>query len=115
MDDVEKFCRAVWRGERSTVVALTPKVDPNAKDRWGNTPFLMAAQYGDLPLVMRLLRRGGDVDQQRRHLTPITLAARRRALDIVSFLRDSGATESIVTWIHLGDRARCEQELTLSR
>jgi ankyrin repeat protein len=111
MDDVEAFCRALWRRESKVIAALAPRVDPNARDRWGNTPLLMAAQYGDLSLVARLVHRGGDVDQQRKHLTPITLAARRQALDIVDFLRASGASESIVTWIHLGQRKRCEQEL----
>jgi ankyrin repeat protein len=111
MDDVKAFCRALWRHEVKTIAALAPRVEPNAKDPWGNTPLLMAAQYGDLSLVSLLVRRGGDVDQQRKHLTPITLAARRNAADIVNFLRDNGATVSIVTCVHLGEREGCAQEL----
>jgi ankyrin repeat protein len=111
MDDVKAFCRALWRHEVKTIAALAPCVDPNARDPWGNTPLLMAAQYGDLSLVSLLVRRGGDVDQQRKHLTPITLAARRNAADIVNFLRDNGATVSIVTCVHLGEREGCAQEL----
>jgi ankyrin repeat protein len=110
-DNVEAFCRALWRHEEATVAFLSGLVDPNGRDRWGNTPLLMAAQYGDLPLVSLLLRRGGDVDQQRRHLTPITLAARRKASAIVSYLREKGATVSILTWIYLGDRKQFEREL----
>ena len=45
------------------------------------------------------IRGSGDVDQGRKHLTPITMAARRKADDIVDFLRDKGATLSIVTWL----------------
>jgi cytohesin len=109
--DIEVFCRAVWRHEDETIVALAGRVDPNTPDRWGHTPLLMAAQYGDLSLVSLLVGRGGDVDQRRKHLTPITMAARRKAHDIVDFLRDKGATLSIVTWLYLGDRQRVEQEL----
>jgi cytohesin len=108
---VEAFCRALWRQERKTVAALAERVDPNGRDRWGYTPLLMAAQHGDLPLVSLLVRRGADVNQQRTHLTPITFAARRKATDIVAFLRDQGATLSIVTRIYLGDKKSVKQEL----
>jgi ankyrin repeat protein len=110
-DNVATFCRALWRHESETIAALAGRVDPNGRDRWGHTPLLMAAQHGDLPLVALLVRRGGDVNQQRKHLTPITLAARRQAAAIVCFLRDQGATESIVTWIYLGERKRVAQAL----
>jgi ankyrin repeat protein len=110
-DDVTAFCEAVWRHERRIAGLLARRVDPNAKDRWGRTPLLMAAQYGDLALVTELVRRGGVIDQERRYLTPLTLAARRKATDIMIFLMERGATVSIVTAIHLGDRERCAQEL----
>jgi ankyrin repeat protein len=110
-NEVQALCRAIWRHEPGVIATLAPRVDLNARDRWGNSPVLMAAQYGDLALVSLLLHRGGDVDQGRQHLTPITLAARRKASDIVSLLRESGAKISVVTLIHLGERERCEQEL----
>ena len=110
-DPVEVFCRALWRREHATIAALASRVDPNAKDKWGNTPLLSAAQYGDLALVELLVLRGGEVDQGRTHLTPLTLAAGRNASDIVSFLRDKGAAQSIVTLIYLGDRERFALEL----
>jgi ankyrin repeat protein len=110
-DIVATFCRAVWRGDSKTIASLAPRVDPNAEDRWGNTPLLMAALYGDLALVSLLVRLGADIDQRRRHLTPITFAARRKAFDIVGFLQAEGATMSIVTWTYLGDRTRVEEEL----
>jgi uncharacterized protein len=109
---VQAFCRALWRKEAKTVASLASRIDPNASDRWGNTPLRMAAQYGDLALVSALLARGGDVDQGRRHLTPITLAAQRKALDIVDLLRRQGATMSMLTWIYLGEQRRVEQELS---
>jgi ankyrin repeat protein len=111
ISNVEAFCRALWRHEDKTIAALAGRVDPNASDRWGHTPLLMAVQHGDLSLVSLLVGRGGEVDQRRKHLTPITLAARRKAHDIVSFLRAKGATLSIVTWLYLGDGQRFEQEL----
>jgi len=110
-DDVTAFCEAVWRQERRSSGLLARRVDPNGQDRWGRTPLLMAAQYGDLALVAELVRRGGAIDQHRRYLTPIALAARRKAPDIVTFLMERGASISIVTAIHLGDRKRCAQEL----
>ncbi len=111
MDDSEAFCRALWKREPKTIATLVGRVDPNGKDRFGYTPLLMAAQYGDLALVSQLMRRGADIDQGRIHLTPITFAARRQVADVVAFLRSAGATVSIVTAIHLGDRAQVEREL----
>jgi ankyrin repeat protein len=110
-DSVETFCRALWRHETKTIAALAPKVDPNGADRFGYTPLLMAVQYGELPLVKLLVNRGAQIDQGRRYLTPLTLAARRRAEDLVEFLRGAGATPSIFTWVHLGDRRSVERAL----
>jgi hypothetical protein len=110
-DEVTAFCEALWRGQHATVAVLARRVDPNGKGRWGRTPLLMAAQWGDLALVARLIRRGAEVDQQRRYLTPVTLAARQKASDIVAFLTEKGATVSIVTAIYLGDHKRCAREL----
>jgi ankyrin repeat protein len=109
--NVEVFCRALWRHEDKTIAALAGRVDPNGPERWGHTPLLMAVKYGDLSLVSLLVGRGGDVDQRRKYLTPITLAAHRKAYDIVNFLRAEGATLSIATWLYLGDRQSIEQEL----
>jgi ankyrin repeat protein len=111
MDVVTAFCRALWKRDDETVTALAHCVDPNGKDRWGHTPLLMAVQYGNASLVSLLVRRGADIDQQRTYLTPLTLAARRRAPEIVRFLLDNGARVSIVTNIYLGDCNRCSQVL----
>jgi ankyrin repeat protein len=110
-DNVATFCRALWRGEKRVVTRLAPLIDPNGRDRWGNTPLLMAAQYGDLPLVSFLIRRGATVNQERRFLTPITLSARRRDSAMVDYLRNEGAELSIVTWTYLGEDALVAQEL----
>jgi ankyrin repeat protein len=110
-DDVAAFCEAVWRHDAKTLAALGPRVDPNAVDRWKRTPLLMAAEFGDRALVALLVGRGGDVDQSRRHLTPVTLAARRGDLETVRFLRDQGATMSVVSWVHLRDRPQVERAL----
>jgi len=96
------FCRALWRGEKDIVTRLAPVVDPNGRDRWGHSPLSMAVQYGDLPLVSLLVRRGAEVDQGRRFLTPVTLAARRGDSSIFEYLRDAGAGLSIFTWTYLG-------------
>jgi len=110
-DSVATFCRALWRGEKDMVTRLAPLIDPNGQDRWGNTPLLMAAQYGDLAAVSLLVRRGADVNQGRRFLTPVTLAARRGDSAIVEYLRGEGAVMSIVTWTYLGEDARIAQEI----
>ena len=109
--DVTAFCEAVWRRDAKALAALGRRVDPNALDRWKRTPLLMAAQFGDVALVALLVGRGGDVDQNRRHLTPVTLAARRGDLAIVRFLRDRGATMSPVTWVYLHDWQQLELAL----
>jgi len=110
-NDVTAFCEAVWRHDAKTLAALGPRVDPNAPDLWKRSPLLMAAEFGDLALVTLLVERGGDVDQNRQHLTPVTLAARRRDLAMVRFLRDRGATMSAVTWVYLHDRQQLELAL----
>src|SRR6478736_4107943 len=43
--------------------------------------------------------------------TPLIMAARRGDPAMVRFLRDQGAVMSIVTWVHLGDRAQVRREL----
>ena len=101
---VAAFCRAIWKHDQRTLDRLGEKVDPNGADRWGQKPLRMAAQYGDLPTVERLVRRGADVEQGRIHLTPLTYAARRGAADLVAFLRRQGARPSPVTWVYLGQR-----------
>ena len=109
--DVETFCRACWQHDEKTIAKLASRVDPNGKDKWNHTPLLMAAQYADLTLVELLVKRGATVDQQRKHLTPITYAAERGATEVVDFLRENRATPSIVTWIYLGDKKRVAAEL----
>jgi hypothetical protein len=99
---VAAFCRALWRGETDVVQRLLPRVDPNGRDRWGQTPLLAAAEYGDLTTVSRLVERGAAIEQGRRHLTPLTLAARRSDADLVAYLRREGAVPSIFTWVRLG-------------
>jgi cytohesin len=111
-DPVAAFCRALWRGEKDVVTRLAPLVDPNGRDRWGHTPLSMAVQYGDLPLVSLLVRRGAEVDQGLRFLTPVTLAARRGESSIFEYLRDAGAVLSIVTWTYSGQDGLIAQELT---
>ena len=110
-NEVTAFCEALWRRQHATIALLARRVDPNGKDRWGRTPLLMAAQYGDLALVAQLVRRGAEVDQQRRYLTPVTLAARQKAPDIVAFLTQKGASVSILTAIYLGAYQRCARQL----
>jgi ankyrin repeat protein len=102
-DRVAVFCRALWRGDKDEVERLAPVVDPNGSDRWGPTPLSMAVQYGDLPLVSLLVRRGADVNQGKTFLTPVTFAARRGELSLVEHLRKAGAAASIVTWTYLGE------------
>jgi ankyrin repeat protein len=114
----EAFCRALWRHDDAVIAKLAPSVDPNASDRWGNTPLLSAAQYGDASLVTLLLRRGAHVDQNRSHLTPLTLAAKRHdevGPAIVSVLAKKHAKSSIFTTLHLRDAKALKRMLGKSR
>jgi ankyrin repeat protein len=108
---VERFCRALWQGDHDELADLAERIDPNGADRWNQRPLMMAVQFGELSIVEQLVRLGAEVDQGREHLTPITLAARRKAADIVRFLRKAGARESIVTAVYLGDRKRVARAL----
>jgi ankyrin repeat protein len=109
--DAGPFNEALWRGDHAKVARLASKIDPNGADRWNRSALAMAAQYGDLALVEKLVRRGAKLDQGRTYLTPITIAARRGAADIVAWLRDAGATISIATQIYLGDTAAVSRAL----
>ncbi len=111
MDDVQRFCRALWRNETAVVASLAPSIAPDASDRWGNTPLLSAARYGDLALVSLLVRRGARLDQGRAHLAPITIAAKRPAPDIVAFIIERGASVPLLAAILLGDRRRVARDL----
>src|ERR1051325_9079925 len=91
-DEVTAFCEALWRNDAATIARLVAHIDPDGKDRWQRTPLAMAAQYSDLHVVDKLLKRGAGIDQGRTYLTPITFAARRGAHDIVENLRARGAT-----------------------
>jgi uncharacterized protein len=111
-DRVAVFCRALWRGDKDEVERLAPVVEPNGSDRWGHTPLSMAVQYGDLPLVSLLVRRGADVNQGKTFLTPVTFAARRGELSLVEHLRKAGAAASIVTRTYLGEYDLIVRELS---
>ncbi len=104
MDPVTRFCEAIWRQDTSTIERLILEVDPNAEDRWHRRPLSLAAQFADAKLVQQLLDRGADVDAGREHLTPITYAARRGAIELVALFQAAGAMISVVTRVYLGDR-----------
>jgi ankyrin repeat protein len=110
-DALERFCRSLWQGDHADLVDLAAQIDPNGANRWNQRPLLMAAQFGDVSIVRELLRRGAQVDQGLSHLTPITLAARRGASDLVDLLREAGARTSLVTAVYLGDRAQVAHEV----
>jgi ankyrin repeat protein len=78
MDQVSKFCEAVWKGDATTIARLVSRIDPNGEDRWHRRVLSMAAQYGDARLVRQLLDRGADVNAGRSQLTPVAHAAARR-------------------------------------
>lgn len=86
-DRLAAFCRAVWKQDRAVIDRLLPRIDPDGSDRWGQRPLLLAVQHATVDVVEALLRRGAEVDQGRIWLTPLALAAKRGAADIVALLR----------------------------
>src|SRR5579863_7395516 len=104
MDDVTKFCEAVWKRDAPTIARLVVRIDPNGKDRWKRSALEMASQYGDAGVVRQLLDRGADVNAGRLLLTPIAQAAARRRDEIVDLLRSAGAAMSAIASVYLGDR-----------
>jgi ankyrin len=104
VDRAGELTRAIWRGDAATVARLVSRVNPDAEDRWHQSPLAMAAQYGDAALVRKLLDRGARPDAGRTQLTPLAHAARRGAPEIVALLRGAGASVSAVAAVYLGDR-----------
>jgi len=81
---------AARAGYRATVdVLLAAKANVNAKNRFGDTPLMIAALNGQLDIVRRLRMRGGELDP--RGWTPLIYAATGGHDDVVGYLLDQGA------------------------
>lgn len=82
--------------------ALDAGADPNARDRWGMTPLLVAVQHGRTEAVPVLGKAGADPDLSRIRMgnfTPLHEAAHRDSLDAVQALLEIGADPARRTWL----------------
>ena len=81
---------AARAGYRATVdVLLAAKANVNAKNRFGDTPLMVAALNGQLEIVRRLRMQGAELEP--RGWTPLIYAATGGHVDVVAYLLDQGA------------------------
>lgn len=72
---------------REVVTFVETGVDINAPDRHGSSPLILAAYYGNAPIVKYLCERGADVNRQNRDgWTALLYAAYYGHEDIVKIL-----------------------------
>ena len=82
--------------------ALDAGADPDARDRWGLTPLLLAVRHRRTEAIPILGRAGADPDLPRSGMgefTPLHEAAHRDSLDAVRALLEIGADASQRTWL----------------
>ncbi|HEY2818396.1 MAG TPA: ankyrin repeat domain-containing protein [Casimicrobiaceae bacterium] len=81
---------AARAGYRATVdVLLAAKANVNAKNRFGDTPVMVAALNGQLEIVRRLRMQGAELEP--RGWTPLIYAATGGHDAVVTYLLDQGA------------------------
>ncbi len=82
--------------------ALDAGADPDARDRWGLTPLLLAVQHCRPEAIAILGMAGADPDLPRSGMgdfTPLHEAAHRNSLEAVRALLDIGADAARRTWL----------------
>ncbi|CAN0508118.1 unnamed protein product, partial [Ectocarpus sp. 8 AP-2014] len=87
------LCTAAQKGDLELVMLLLDKVgvDKNFKDTRGDTPLILAASGGHLPVVEALLAAGVDVDTIGATGTALRTAVLRGVDGIVDALVKKGA------------------------
>ena len=85
--------------EALTILLFHPDCKPNAKDIWGKTALHIACERGITSIVKLLVRKGKcDVNMQTdASKTPMHIAAQNGSIDILHFLKKSGADINATT------------------
>ena len=84
------LCIAARNGSaRALAVLLGGKANPNQRNRFGDTPLLLASLKGDLDSVRTLVAAGADINP--RGWTPLIYAATGGHDDVLTFLLQRGA------------------------
>lgn len=66
---------------------LTAGMDPNVKNRYGNTALISAASKGSAEVIRKLINADADVNSKNKNGdTPLLVAAKHSRLDIIELL-----------------------------
>lgn len=82
---------AEGRSHEAVSLLLAAGADPNAKDRWEQTPVHFACSTGDVKLVEMLLWAGGKVYSSVYTDSPLSLACRINSIEMAKLLIEKGA------------------------
>ena len=104
----------------ATALLLEHGADPNAVDRVGRTPLLVAVQNGERDAAQLLIGAGADVNKRREAspATPLLAAVADGRIELAQILLEAGADPNIPDWngescLHLAVRADDVEMLTL--
>lgn len=101
--DINKRTAFWWAsrmGHLECVSSLLREIDikdVNASDFEGNTPLLVASEYGYLDIVKKLLKAGAEVNKSnKKGRTPLMMACQYGSVEIVTRLLDENADPKIL-------------------
>ena len=88
---------SVDQGEQDLSLLISLDVNIEARNRNGETPLMLAVQYGRANIVEFLIAQGANVNvEDRKQRTPLHIAAQSRNPRIAKLLLNSGANPNAV-------------------